>query len=271
MGWAKRLGLSKKRRPESALEAVCGFGAGEARALSRLSGCLELVERLHECHLWAGRDLEGDEKRVHELVLAAGEGIARQGLILVFDDAETEASRSLLAQIVLASYAWGPASIIATQADVDQQLAEAVAIEELIGRLGEATGEPLDRIRDGLPDLLRRRVMSYGMLNAMRQPLGVLAPAFRAVSLGPEFSRLRLDGVLIERDRERGGPGRELLVQVEPLSEEAVRAARQHGMDVFQFGAAEVLESFEPALEVIEHVRAEWDWVALGEAEEEAE
>lgn len=270
MGWAKRLRRGKSASggivAPTALAAVEAFDFEQARMLLAAEGCLELVKRLHEHHVHEARGFQGDEREAHGLVLEVGQGVARESIEHVWEHLDDEGARALLAQIVLAFYAWDPASVLVTTLAFDDQMEECLAVTDLVERLAEATRCPRKEILEELPDDLQHRLMSHGLLNVMGRPLGLLVPAFRHADLAADRGGVRLDGLLIERDPETGRPGRELAVHTKPLGDDAASILGEASCELHQFSSDEVLGSFRVGLDIVRHVRHAWDWQALRDA-----
>lgn len=266
MGWAKRLWARKSADHGTGEDGGQGRASlrGKDLALLRsLEGCLEVADRLRQAHLRWGRDLVGEDREVHEMVSAAGEGVVRGNLELLFGDVDEEAPRMLLAQVLLQLYGWDPPSVVFTMMDFDQQQEGALAVVDLAERLAEATRTPPADIMATLPESVESQVQIHALLHTLRRPLGVLAPRFPT---GPwdRGRRSRADGALVERDVERGGLTRTLLLRTRPWPDDADRWPAQRA-EYLTFTPEEVMGSSAPSEAVLAHVRDVWGWRAMGE------
>lgn len=252
-----------------------GFGPDAVARLHTLEGSIGLLDEIH-------RKLHTpyvcEHLQINLLYYMAAEAVGHQNLTAVFTEVDGEATRTLLAQVVILFFAWDPLSLFALggsdPAEFEERVVEGVAEMERQGR-----GKSISSI---LGETHALSALSYPLfctlLRDARRPLAFLHPTreFRTMLAEGMHPLLPLDATIRERHATAAYPQggepwpRELLMQCPPIPphpDEASGAIPPPMIDILRFTPEEVFDSFACGERVLEHVRTGWNWQVLEEAE----
>lgn len=267
------------------MDALKLLGHEWVAQLGGLEGSLSLLRQLREQRQQLSK--RRSEPELDRLIFEAGYTVAAANLEALFASVEAALPRTLLAQVVVAFYLWEPPSLAIPTVAFDQRRSECLAIDALIERLAEATGEPAREILCSLPEPLASHLVNHRFLNSIRRPLALLwLDADGSEPLG-EPQGVRCDAAIVEceaarqqrqrpgaryappplrRRRVRSEAPRGLLLQCQPLGhaeESHSRLQAQPAIDLLRFSAEEVYASFGAGERVLNFVLDHWGWKAL--------